>query len=205
MGNKNSCCAWRNGASRRRNLEGNNGNNTKQFYRGDQDSCSYNRDLGSAGHGERGLEREESGANLQHISEREPDDIDRDPSVHPSATTLFIERSKRAIQSRLTRPNQSKCNLCVKIFIGMHFVFADGMIRKKSMNQIHEPSPLKKSSSCSTIFLDDSTVSQPNLKNTLKCLSLAIYYHIRNRTSQRGLDIFGKFLPKFIHFDTKWP
>lgn len=62
------------------------------------------------------------------------------------------------------------------------------------MNQIHEPSPLKKSSSCSTIFLDDSTVSQPNLKTTLKCLSLAIYYHIRNRTSERCLEIFDERL-----------
>lgn len=68
------------------------------------------------------------------------------------------------------------------------------MIRKKSMNQIHEPSPLKKSSSCSTIFLDDSTVSQPNLKTTLKCLSLAIYYHIRNRASERCLEIFDERL-----------
>lgn len=49
--------------------------------------------------GHESMKREESGPNLQHISEREPDDLDRDPSVHPSATTLFIEKSKRAIQS----------------------------------------------------------------------------------------------------------
>ena len=40
---------------------------------------------------------------------------------------------------------------------------------------------MKKYSSCSTIFIDDSTVSQPNLKNTLKAVALAIYFHIRNR------------------------
>jgi len=51
------------------------------------------------GGGMESITREESGPNLQHISEREPDDRDRDPSVHPSATTLFIEKSKRAIQS----------------------------------------------------------------------------------------------------------
>lgn len=51
---------------------------------------------------------------------------------------------------------------------------------------------LKKSSSCSTIYLDDSTVSQPNLKNTVKCVSLAIYYHIKNRTSARHIDIFDE-------------
>jgi len=53
---------------------------------------------------------------------------------------------------------------------------------------------LKKSSSCSTIYLDDSTVSQPNLKNTVKCVALAVYYHIKNRTSQRQIDIFDEKL-----------
>jgi hypothetical protein len=39
----------------------------------------------------------------------------------------------------------------------------------------------KKFSSCSTIFIDDSTVSQPNLKNTLRAVALAVYFHIKNR------------------------
>ena len=51
---------------------------------------------------------------------------------------------------------------------------------------------LKKASSCSTIYIDDSTVSQPNLKNTIKCVSLAIYYHIKNRNSDTILDIFDE-------------
>jgi hypothetical protein len=160
MGNKNSCCAWRG----HRRTPGDGKSWSKHGRGGSGDDYPSQGDPG----GTETIDREESGPNLQHISEREPDDLDRDPSVHPSATTLFIEKSKRAIQN--------------------------GMIRKKSMNQIHEPGPLKKSSSCSTIFLDDSTVSQPNLKNTLKCLSLAIYYHIRNRTSQRALDIFDERL-----------
>jgi len=60
--------------------------------------------------------------------------------------------------------------------------------------QLVDVRPLKKSSSCSTIYLDDSTVSQPNLKNTVKCVALAIYYHIKNRTSNRQLDIFDEKL-----------
>uniref|UniRef100_A0A8C5HHL0 Cyclin-like domain-containing protein n=1 Tax=Gouania willdenowi TaxID=441366 RepID=A0A8C5HHL0_GOUWI len=48
--------------------------------------------------------------------------------------------------------------------------------------------------SCSTIFIDDSTVSQPNLKSTIKCVTLAIYYHIKNRDSDRSLDIFDEKL-----------
>lgn len=68
------------------------------------------------------------------------------------------------------------------------------MVRKKSQHQIADIRPLKKSSSCSTIYLDDSTVSQPNLKNTVKCVALAIYYHIKNRTSQRQIEIFDEKL-----------
>lgn len=51
---------------------------------------------------------------------------------------------------------------------------------------------LKKSNSCSTIFLDESTVSNPHLINTIKCVSLAIYYHIKNRTSDNITDIFDE-------------
>lgn len=68
------------------------------------------------------------------------------------------------------------------------------MVRKKSQHQIADVRSLKKSSSCSTIYLDDSTVSQPNLKNTVKCVALAVYYHIKNRTSQRQIDIFDEKL-----------
>ena len=53
---------------------------------------------------------------------------------------------------------------------------------------------IKKSSSCSTLYIDDSTVSQPNLKNTIKVVSLAIYYNIKNRTSNQVLDIFDEKL-----------
>ncbi|EDO49063.1 predicted protein, partial [Nematostella vectensis] len=54
---------------------------------------------------------------------------------------------------------------------------------------------LKKCNSCSTIFIDDSTVSQPNLKSTIKCVSLAVYYHIKNRDPEvRTVDIFDEKL-----------
>ena len=59
----------------------------------------------------------------------------------------------------------------------------------------------KKFSSCSTIFIDDSTVSQPNLKNTIRAVALAIYFHIRNREHRdpppyedNQLDIFDEKL-----------
>uniref|UniRef100_A0A8W4FLM6 Cyclin-Y-like protein 2 n=1 Tax=Sus scrofa TaxID=9823 RepID=A0A8W4FLM6_PIG len=72
------------------------------------------------------LSREDTGCNLQHISDRENiDDLNMEfnPSDHPRASTIFLSKSQ---------------------------------------------TDARKYSSCSTIFLDDSTVSQPNLKYTIK-------------------------------------
>ena len=79
-------------------------------------------------------------------------------------------------------------------------LFSDGLVRKRSQMQLAGSKSsgdlriIKKASSCSTIYIDDSTVSQPNLKNTIKVVSLAIYYHIKNRTSNQVLDIFDEKL-----------
>lgn len=109
---------------------------------------------------------------LQHISEREPDDLDYDPSTNPRTGPLFMQRSKSDTR-QIRDKRQSQLNLL-------------------------EARSLKKSSSCSTIFLDDSTVSHPNLKNTIKCVSLAIYYHIGNRDhlafSTKVYEIFDERL-----------
>ena len=105
-------------------------------------------------------------------SEREPDDWEDDPSLHPTQTTMFMEKSKSAIQNGLSRKKSQ-----------MHLA---------GSQSIGDFTTLKKASSCSTIYIDDSTVSQPNLKNTIKCVSLAIYYHIKNRNSDTILDIFDE-------------
>ena len=55
----------------------------------------------------------------------------------------------------------------------------------------------RKFSSCSTIFIDDSTVSQPNLKNTIRAVALAVYFHIKNRN--RGIN--GSVYPPDEHDD----
>ncbi|MBN3278655.1 CCY1B protein, partial [Polyodon spathula] len=112
----------------------------------------------------------DSGPSLQHISDREvPDDLapEANPSDHPRASTIFLSKSQTDVRD------------------------------KRKSNYINHVSPgqlSKKYSSCSTIFLDDSTVSQPNLKSTIKCVTLAIYYHIKNRDSDRSLDIFDEKL-----------
>ncbi|XP_068446555.1 cyclin-Y-like protein 1 [Clinocottus analis] len=112
---------------------------------------------------------EDTGTYLQHISDRElPDELaqESNPSDHPRASTLFLNKSQTDVREK----------------------------RKSNyLNHHMSPGPLtKKYSSCSTIFLDDSTVSQPNLKSTIKCVTLAIYYHIKNRDSNRSVDIFDE-------------
>ncbi|KAM6461988.1 cyclin-Y-like protein 1 isoform 2-T2 [Liasis olivaceus] len=108
------------------------------------------------------------GPHLQHISDREfPDDLalESNPSDHPRASTIFLSKSQTDVRE------------------------------KRKSNHINHVSPgqlTKKYSSCSTIFIDDSTVSQPNLRSTIKCVTLAIYYHIKNRDSDRSLDIFDE-------------
>ena len=65
------------------------------------------------------------------------------------------------------------------------------------LKNIHAPCTLQKSNSCSTIYLDDSTISQPHLKNTIICISLAIYYHITNRKNrgyERLMEVFEERL-----------
>ena len=56
---------------------------------------------------------------------------------------------------------------------GNHQQFGEGL---SSQNPLLGP----KSNSCSTIFISDSTASQPNLKYMLKAVALAVYFHLRN-------------------------
>ncbi|XP_029462228.1 cyclin-Y-like protein 1 isoform X2 [Rhinatrema bivittatum] len=116
------------------------------------------------------LAETDGGSHLQHISDREfPDELalESNPSDHPRASTIFLSKSQTDVRE------------------------------KRKSNHFNHVSPgqlTKKYSSCSTIFLDDSTVSQPNLRSTIKCVTLAIYYHIKNRDSERSLNIFDEKL-----------
>ncbi|KAH8378295.1 hypothetical protein KR093_010598 [Drosophila rubida] len=226
MGNKNSCCAYSSPQSDRKSKDippvfeerhqlphtsqhqldghhgGGSGNVAMSVHHQHHQHHHSHHQPGSG-------ENFENQQNLQHISEREALEGEEDPSVDPTAATMFLERSK---------------------------VENGGMTRKRSQHQIAQQQGgsnsagggggantpganssgtgtggLKKSSSCSTIYLDDSTVSQPNLKNTVKCVSLAIYYHIKNRQSDRRLDIFDEKLHPLTHdhvpenYDTQNP
>ncbi|MBN3325990.1 CCNY protein, partial [Atractosteus spatula] len=125
------------------------------------------------------LSREDTGCNLQHISDRENiDDLNMEynPSDHPRASTIFLSKSQTDVAVPFKKVREKRKSL----YINHH---PPGQMRRKY-------------SSCSTIFLDDSTVSQPNLKYTIKCVALAIYYHIKNRDTDGRmlLDIFDEKL-----------
>uniref|UniRef100_A0A3P8X2J6 Cyclin Y n=1 Tax=Cynoglossus semilaevis TaxID=244447 RepID=A0A3P8X2J6_CYNSE len=115
------------------------------------------------------LSREDTDYYLQHISDRENADeltMEFNPSDHPRTSTIFLTKSQH------------------------------GHNRRKSLMINYIGRLSRKYSSCSTIFLDNNTVSQPNLKYTVKCVALAIYYHIKNRHNDGGilLDIFDEKL-----------
>lgn len=83
MGNKHSCCVYASPQVTRK-----------------EGAAAAGQAGGRRGFDELAPNREESVGNLQHISEREPEDWDTDPSSHPRAGTIFMERSKASIQSK---------------------------------------------------------------------------------------------------------
>uniref|UniRef100_A0A8C4RUP9 Cyclin Y n=1 Tax=Erpetoichthys calabaricus TaxID=27687 RepID=A0A8C4RUP9_ERPCA len=124
------------------------------------------------------LSREDTGCNLQHISDRENiDDLNMEfnPSDHPRASTIFLSKSQTDVREKRK-----------SLYINHH---PPGQIRRKY-------------SSCSTIFLDDSTVSQPNLKYTIKCAFFMamflcpLYFSLSSRDADGRmlLDIFDEKL-----------
>uniref|UniRef100_A0A674D555 Cyclin-like domain-containing protein n=1 Tax=Salmo trutta TaxID=8032 RepID=A0A674D555_SALTR len=114
---------------------------------------------------------EDTGTYLQHISDREvPDELaqESNPSDNARASTIFLNKSQTDVREK----------------------------RRSNYLSNHHTSPglSKKYSSCSTIFLDDSTVSLPNLKSTVKCSSLESFFFFFPliRDSNRSLDIFDE-------------
>lgn len=65
--------------------------------------------------------RAESTANLQHISEREPEDWHSDPSLHPKTETIFMERSRAAINGKYTYPNSMLSDTFLSLLALVYF------------------------------------------------------------------------------------
>ncbi|THD25128.1 Cyclin-Y [Fasciola gigantica] len=108
------------------------------------------------------LYTQSSTSNLQHISEREPDDTEADPSLNPMKETLFMQRSIRDVEASF-RKRRSIYD------------------RNVSRYRLLASCPLYRSSSTSTVRLDDSTVTRPDPKSTVRALSHAVYLQIKNR------------------------
>ena len=122
---------------------------------------------------------EDANASVPHIADFYPEDADGVPADNPITGTLFLPKAN--VDKRKSKLNQSE---------SYNTIAPDG-----SGNQ-H-----KRANSCSTIYVDDSTVSQPNLKSAIKLVSFAIHYHIKRRTSDRSLGIFDeKLYPLTVSF-----
>ncbi|CAK9295717.1 unnamed protein product [Gordionus sp. m RMFG-2023] len=155
----------------------------------------------------------ESYSNLQHISEREPEDNLKDPSSNPSAGPLFVSKSKldllslnekkrdyknstrhRSSSSLLPTPFNADTHLSSSFTTASHVRRATSFKPHTIMPNPHGGTihssryyrELRRPSSCSTIYLDDCTASRPHLKMTVKSLALATYYHTRRLESPRA-------------------
>ncbi|KAL4217377.1 Cyclin Y [Mactra antiquata] len=177
MGNKYSCCGYK--SSKRKNRA--------ESYQPTTQLTSQNEESSHAA-------LQQSYSSLpgipQHISDREnhPEDSVGDPSNNPLEKTMFYRRSQVEINKNNKNRRKSQYDDHTHVNVGNRdvHIMNGGQFGK-----------LKKYSSCSTIYIDDSTVSQPNLKNTIKAVTLAIYFHIKNRDSKynvRTLEIFDEKL-----------
>ncbi|EHB03917.1 Cyclin-Y-like protein 1, partial [Heterocephalus glaber] len=81
------------------------------------------------------------------------------------------------------------------IFLNKFHAYAQDQRKSNYFNHMSPGQLTGKYSSCSMIFLDDSTLSQPNHRNVVECVTLAVYYHIKNREdANRSLDILDERL-----------
>ncbi|XP_032610130.2 putative cyclin-Y-like protein 3 [Hylobates moloch] len=84
-------------------------------------------------------------------------------SDYPRESTLFLRKYQMSVQEKRSSSH-------------LYYIPARHLDRKYS--------------SCSTILLDNSTLSQPDLRHTLESVALAIYYDIKHRYANRSLAIF---------------
>lgn len=114
---------------------------------------------------------EEGNLSIPHIADFYPEENSTVPADNPRMSTLFLpkafgDKRKKPLADTNSFTNSSSTNL----------------------------SALKRYNSCSTIYVDDSTVSQPNLKSAIRLVAYAIHYHIKRRISDRSNDIFDEKL-----------
>lgn len=134
---------------------------------------NYNNHKGSTATNIQGIsyenKSEDGNLSIPHIADFYPEENSTVPADNPRMSTLFLpkangEKRKKVIYESNSNTSQTNLNT------------------------------LKKYNSCSTIYVDDSTVSQPNLKSVLRLVAYAIHYHIKRRSANRSQDIFDEKL-----------
>lgn len=141
------------------------------------------------------------------------------PSDHPRASTLFLNKSQTdgqyfsdlilwfllnltdsflSISVREKRKSNYMNHVSfLKKLLNTWLIGVSPAKRLKLSSHLLQMSPgllTKKYSSCSTIFIDDSTVSQPNLKSTIKWW---LYLHLLNVAIEMVLH-FEFWCPVFL-------
>ncbi|UJR09939.1 hypothetical protein I4U23_014161 [Adineta vaga] len=134
--------------------------------------------------------------NKIHVSEiyGNNSDVELAPSDNPTTSTYFASMLQQTKEPIVLQPLPTILhnNLITSI--------KDKSYRPSiSPNRLCSPRDLgyslqKHSNSCSTIYVDDSTVSQPNWKAMIKCVSIAIHSHILHRKSNKTMSIFDEKL-----------
>ncbi|KAH8850379.1 Cyclin-Y [Schistosoma japonicum] len=107
-------------------------------------------------------------------------DTEADPSLNPTKRTLFMQRSSKDIEKKV-REIRTKC---------------DRNVLQTRQNSIPL---LYRSSSTSTIWLHDSTVTRPDPKSTVRALAQAIYLQIKHRNHKIACDPIIEIFDESLH------
>jgi len=121
--------------------------------------------------------------NTIHVSEIYGNNLDdkQVPSDDPNASTFFGSIFQQTSNNPIKESTQ-------------RVSFKPTTHSPRSRNSTMARALKKHSNSCSTIYVDDSTVAQPNWKAMIKCVSHAIHSQIVHRKSNRSMDIFDEKL-----------
>jgi hypothetical protein len=131
--------------------------------------------------------------NKIHVSEiyGNNSDVELAPSDNPTTSTYFasmLQQTKESIQQPIsTIPNDDIKPNSHRTPLPSSSISPN---RSRDLAYVLQ----KHSNSCSTIYVDDSTVSQPNWKAMIKCVSIAIHSHILHRKSNKTMNIFDEKL-----------
>jgi len=138
--------------------------------------------------------------NKIHVSEiyGNNSDVELAPSDNPTTSTFFASMLQQTKDLSFAQDNLISSN--------QHTTIPISPIRARQQRDLP-----KHSNSCSTIYVDDSTVSQPNWKAMIKCVSIAIHSHIAHRKSNKTMNIFDERLhpltkdPVPLNYDQQVP